>query len=235
MSATGYSAVAFDLDDTICRRDGDPNELYERAFDRAGIEPFGEPGDLWTALTGPPEPNAERAYFAAGFRIVAAKHGRMKVDADALAEALLASIDHGAVSFTPGAREALAAARELGPVALVTNGPEWRQSPKVATLGLEDLDAVVYAGDMERRKPHPEPFERACSLLGTEPPETLFVGNSLEYDVAGAQGAGLPAAWVPDPGSTYPTTADGRPDPSPFVPEHVLATLEEFPSLVVDR
>ncbi|MFC7136952.1 HAD family hydrolase [Halobaculum litoreum] len=232
MSHTGYAAVAFDLDDTVCRRDQDPNDLYAAAFEGAGVGRFGEPSDLWRALTGPPEPNAEHAYFAAGFRVVAARHGRPGVDADALATALLDAVDHGAVSFTPGAREALATAREAGPVAVVTNGPEWRQSQKIATLGLAELDAVVYAGDMDRRKPHPEPFERACSLLGSRPSETLFVGDSLEHDVAGAQGAGLPAAWVPSPDGDHPRTADGRPDPSPFAPEHVLASLTEFPPTV---
>ncbi|MFC7070662.1 HAD family hydrolase [Halobaculum lipolyticum] len=236
MTAGRYSAVAFDLDDTVCRRDQDPGELYERAFERAGVEPFGEPADLWHALAGPPEPNDERAYFAAGFTVVAARNDRSETDADALADGLLNSIDHGAVSFTPGAREALAAARATGPVALVTNGPEWRQSHKVAALDLSDaFDAVVYAGDMERRKPHPDPFDRACDLLGSEHAETLYVGDSLEHDVAGAQGAGLPVAWVPGPDAEHPTTDDGRPDPAPYGPEHVLSSLEEFPSLVRGR
>ncbi|WP_435066355.1 HAD family hydrolase, partial [Halobaculum sp. EA56] len=149
MPTGGYAATAFDLDDTLCRRDGDPDELYRRAFERAGVEPFGEPADLWAALTGPPTPNDERSYFAAGFRVVAARYGRAPVDADALADGLLASIDHGAVSYASGAREALAAARRRGPVGVLTNGPEWRQAPKLESLGLTDaLDATVYAGDM---------------------------------------------------------------------------------------
>ncbi|MFC7095905.1 HAD family hydrolase [Halobaculum marinum] len=236
MSTGRYTAVAFDLDDTVCRRDQDPDDLYRRAFARADVDKFGEPADLWAALTGPPEPNAEHAYFAAGFTVVAARHGRSDVDADALATALLASIDHGAVSFTPGAREALTAARETGPVAVVTNGPEWRQSPKIAALGLSELlDAVVYAGDMERRKPHPDAFDRVCDLLGVDTAETLYVGDSLQHDVAGAQGAGLAAAWVPGRWTEYPTTSDGRPDPAPFAPEHVLASLTELPDLLRRR
>lgn len=228
MSA-GVSAVVFDLDDTLCRRDQDPGALYAEAFERAGVEPFGAPSDLWAALTGPPEPNAEHAYFAAGYTVVAARHGRFDVDADALATALLSGIDHGAVSFTPGAQAALATAADRGHVGVLTNGPEWRQEPKLRTLNLFDaVDVVVYAGDMERRKPHADPFDRVCSLLETDADETLYVGDSLEHDVAGAQGAGLPVAWVPGPWTDHPVDDEGRPDPRPFSPEHVLASLTEF-------
>lgn len=231
MSGEGISAVAFDLDDTVCTRDGDPETLYDRAFEHAGVDRFGEPAELWSALTGAPDPNDERAYFAAGFVVVAARNGRPEVDATALADGLLASIDHGAVSFAPGARDALATARSRGPVAILTNGPEWRQAPKLSALGLDDaVDAVVYAGDMARRKPHADPFDRVCSLLDTAHAETLYVGDSLEHDVAGAQGAGLPAAWVPAPGRDRPVDDEGRPDPRPFDPEYVLATLAEFGS-----
>uniref|UniRef100_UPI003EBB3921 HAD family hydrolase n=1 Tax=Halobaculum sp. EA56 TaxID=3421648 RepID=UPI003EBB3921 len=109
----------------------------------------------------------------------------------------------------------------------------WRQAPKLESLGLTDaLDATVYAGDMARGKPHPEPFERVCAALDTGPAETLYIGNSLEHDVAGAQGAGLPVAWVPGPWSDYPTDGDGRPDPSPFAPEHALASLTELESIL---
>ncbi|PSQ06288.1 HAD family hydrolase [Halobacteriales archaeon QS_6_71_20] len=236
MTNDTVSAVVFDLDDTLCTRDQDPRALYDRAFERADVAPFGEPAELWSALTGPPDPNDERAYFAAGFVVVAARNGRPDVDATALADGLLASVDHGAVSFAPGGRDAFAAARERGPVAVLTNGPEWRQAPKLSALGLADaLDAVVYAGDMARRKPHPDPFERVCSLLGTDPAETLYVGDSLEHDVAGAQGAGLPAAWIPGPREDPPVGDDGRPDPRPFAPEYVLATLAEFDAAVPAR
>lgn len=228
----GFSAVVFDLDDTLCRRDQDPAALYAEAFERAGIDPFGEPADLWSALVGPPEPNAEHAYFAAGYTVVAARHGRPEVDADALATALLSSIDHGAVSFTPGARAAIDVAADRGHVGVLTNGPAWRQEPKLRTLELlDEVDVVVYAGDMERRKPHADPFERACSHLETAAAETLYVGDSLEHDVAGAQSAGLPVAWVPGPWTDHPVDDEGRPDPRPFAPEHVLTSLAEFRSV----
>jgi putative hydrolase of the HAD superfamily len=216
-----FASVLFDLDETLVTHDQTGDELYRGAFDHAGEEPFGEAADLWAALEGPPaaDRDDQRAELAAGFASVADAHGRT-VDADALARGFLAVVDYSAVSFRPGAREALAAARERGPVGLVTNGPERRQGVKLEALGLGDaFDAVVFAGDIPRRKPHRDPFDRAVRALDVPATESLFVGNSLEFDVAGAQGAGLAAAWCP-------TEPDTRPEG--YRPEYVLETLSDL-------
>ncbi|HEX3055851.1 MAG TPA: HAD-IA family hydrolase, partial [Gaiellaceae bacterium] len=41
------------------------------------------------------------------------------------------------------------------------------------------------------RKPHPAIFERALDALGVEPSATLFVGDTLATDVAGAAALGM--------------------------------------------
>jgi len=170
-------------------------------------------GELWAELAGPPDADDEQSHLAAGFRRVAAQYGRRQVPADELAAGLLAAVDRSAVAFRPGAEAALAAAREHGPVAIMTNGTSRRQAPKVRALGLEArVETVLYAGDMGRRKPHPEPFEAVCRALDTDPAATLYVGNSLGYDVAGAHGAGLQAAWCPREDD----------DPGRYQPEYVL-------------
>ena len=217
-----YAAVLFDLDGTLCDHDQNSAQLFHAAFDHVGLEPFGSPDDLWAAL-GPVDPDDEVRYLAAGFERLAATYDRT-VDATALARGFVSEVDNAAVSFRPGAAAALRVARAHGHVGLVTNGPERRQSTKLAALDLLDaFDVVVYAGDMPRRKPHPDPFERALATLGVSASETLYVGDSLEYDVAGAQGAGLRVAWCPaDPGTT---TGDHRPD-------HVLETLHDLEAVL---
>jgi len=123
------------------------------------------------------------------------------------------------VELVPGARAALESAAA---VALVTNGPERRQRIKLETLGILDrFDAVVYADDLARRKPHALPFERALDGLGVRPDRALFVGNSLGYDVAGAQNAGIPVVWV-----------RGEDDPGAYEPEYVVDSLTELPALL---
>jgi putative hydrolase of the HAD superfamily len=216
-----FAAVLFDLDDTLCRHEQDAETVYYGAFEAAGVEPFGEPEDLWAALSGPPAPDPDErlSSLAEGFGAVADRHGR-SVDARALARGFSEVLDHSAVAFREGAEAALGAARDRGPVGLLTNGPEHRQSVKLRALGLEDaFDSVVFAGDMPNRKPHRDPFDRAVGELGVEAPEALYVGDSLEYDVAGAKGAGLRVAWCP---------ADGGADPGGRAPDYVLGSLADL-------
>lgn len=216
---TTPAAVAFDLDGTLCEGTQDEDALYSAAFDAADVAPFGSAGDLWSALDGPPDPDDEQSHLAAGFRRLGARHGRRRVPADDLAAGLLAAVDRRAVAYRDGAERALSAAREHGPVAVMTNGPRRRQAPKVDALGLEErVDDVIYAGDLDRRKPHPEPFERTCGALDTPAETTLYVGDSLGYDVAGAHGAGLAAAWCPREES----------DLAGYEPEYVLHSPDEL-------
>lgn len=217
-----FDAVIFDLDDTLVERTQDTANLYERTFERVGVTPFAEPAALWAALDGPPNPDNEVGYLGAGFARLAAQHGRRDVDAVALAEAFVDGIDNSQVELRADAERALAAAREAGAVGVLTNGPEYRQVDKVDAVGLDErTDAVVYAGDMPRRKPHAEPFEVALERLDATAERALYVGDSLAYDVAGAHTAGLAAAWL-----------GGGDDPAPYRPEYVLDSLTELPAIL---
>ena len=180
-----YAAVLFDLDGTLCEGAQSPETIYRGAFEAAGVGPFGDPDELWAALDDPPAVDDEVGYLASGFTKVAARHGRTPVDAEALARGFLETVDYAAVEPRPGAAAAVETARQRSAVGLVTNGPESRQAGKLEALPFGDaFETVVFAGDLARRKPHREPFERAVADLGVAPEETLFVGDSLEYDVA---------------------------------------------------
>lgn len=219
---TAYDAVLFDLDGTLCHRTQDTAAMYAEAFHRAGEDPFGTPAALWAELDGPPDHDDWIGYIGAGFARLAAQHGRSDADPLALAEALAATVDHTAVELAPGTERALAAAASLGPVGVVTNGPERRQRPKLEALGVIDsLDVVVYGGDLPRSKPHSLPFERALDAFDLPPDRVLYVGNSLEYDVAGAHNAGLAAAWI-----------RAEEVENPYRPEHVLESLAGLPAIL---
>jgi putative hydrolase of the HAD superfamily len=216
---SAYDAVLFDLDGTLCRGTSDGSAAFGAAFETVGVEPFGEPGDLWQLLDGPPDPDDRVGYLAAGFARLGAIYGR-RVDPLALSEAFLSAIQDAAVEYTPGAERAMALAAADARTGLITNGPRDRQEPKVNALGLEErLETVVYAGDLARRKPHAEPFERALSALDVPKENAVYVGNSLAYDVAGAFTAGLDSVWLrPDPGA----------DHEGYRPDWVLDSLEAF-------
>ena len=216
-----FDAVCFDLDGTLIRRTQDTAALYEQTFERVGVEPFAAPEALWAVLDGPPDPTDEVGYLGAGFARLAAQHGR-RVDAIALAEAFVEGVDNTQVAFRPDAAAALDAARETGATAVLTNGPEARQFDKIDAVGLDErVDAVVYAGDMPRRKPHAAPFEATLSTLGVPADRALYVGDSLGYDVAGAHNAGMTAAYLDD--------GDG---PAPYSPDYVLESLADLPPIL---
>ena len=217
-----FDAVLFDLDGTLCHNTQDTQAMYEQAFERVGEPPFGEPAALWAALTGPPDHDDPVGYFGAGFARVAAQHGRSAVDPLALARALRSAIDDRAVGFMPGAEAAIEQAAAVGPIGIVTNGPDARQWAKLDALGIADrFETVVCAAGLARSKPHAQPFERAVGALGVDRERTLYVGNSLEYDVAGAQNAGLPVAWL-----------RGDEEQGDYDPEYVIDSLDELPTIL---
>lgn len=219
-----FAAVLFDLDNTLCRHDQPAETIYFGAFERAGIDPFGSPEDLWEAMDEPTAPDDQRVRLERAFERVVRRYDRPDADAAALTSGLRAVVDWSAVSFHPGATDTLEAARTNGHVGLVTNGPERRQSVKLRALGIEDsFDVVVFAGDMRRRKPHADPFECALDALGVEPSDALYVGDSLEHDVGGAYGAGLKTAWYPP--SSEATAGDHDPD-------YVLERLTDLDEII---
>jgi len=53
------------------------------------------------------------------------------------------------------------------------------------------LDVAVFSSEVGWRKPHPAIFERALSELGVQASGTLFVGDTLAADIAGASALGM--------------------------------------------
>ncbi|ERH09389.1 MAG: haloacid dehalogenase family protein [halophilic archaeon J07HX64] len=179
---------------------------------------------LWAVLDGPPDHEDRAGDLGAGFARLAAQHGQSGVDPLALGAAMADLVDDSRVAMRSGASAALESAEATGPVGLVTNGPEHRQRVKLDALGITDrFDTRVYAFDLPRRKPHADPFDRALATLDIAPERALYVGNSLRYDVAGAQNAGLAVAWL----------GNGE-EPDPYDPEHVLDSITDIGPLLVD-
>jgi FMN phosphatase YigB (HAD superfamily) len=54
-------------------------------------------------------------------------------------------------------------------------------------------DCRLSAADAGYLKPHPHIFEHALDVLGTNPEETIFIGDNPIADIAGAQSAGMQA------------------------------------------
>jgi putative hydrolase of the HAD superfamily len=123
-------------------------------------------------------------------------------------------------------RPTLIALRAAGlRLAIVSNTPWgspamlWRE--EVARLGLADMvDATVFCDEAGWRKPARPIFELALARLGVGAGESLFVGDNLAWDVAGARAAGIDAVCIDRRGTA------GAPADMP-----VIAGLRELLSL----
>lgn len=86
------------------------------------------------------------------------------------------------------------------------------------------LDTVVVSDEVGWRKPAPVIFETALRRIGVNPGEALFVGDRADVDVAGAQAAGMRAAWLNREAAELP------PDLQP--PEFEIRDLGELEAIL---
>jgi HAD superfamily hydrolase (TIGR01509 family) len=216
--------VLFDLDDTLCARDQTLEEIIDGVFARVGGDPFYTPADVRAVdPTNLPAADSYREFYENSIRAVIENVGGDPSHAPGLAEATVEVIDETAVSFRPGARNALEYAREHYAVGLITNGGEDTQTEKLARLGIYDtFDTLVFATPERGVKPHTNPFERALSALDGSPERTVHVGNSLRADVAGANAMGIQSVWIPQ----------GESPENGIEPDHTLDSLADLPALL---
>jgi HAD superfamily hydrolase (TIGR01662 family) len=96
-------------------------------------------------------------------------------------------------------------------------------------VGLDTLlDAAVFSGEVGWRKPSRHIFEAALRALGTRAPETVFVGDRIREDVAGAAAAGMRTVLIARDGSASQGVPAGE------RPHAVIESLTELPALVLD-
>ncbi|AGB39216.1 HAD family hydrolase [Natronococcus occultus] len=221
--AAPIDTVLFDLDDTLCRYRRSAADVLEIAFERAGVGSVFEPGAYYDRY----REYLERATRPVDlheqcFGDLAVESGYDRADGLAVARAFREERDQRNVEALPGATATVEALAEEYTLGLVTNGLSAMQRQKLEATGLEDaFETTVYAGEDAAPKPDPEPFDLALDELGSVAERTVYVGNSLSADIAGARAAGLASAWLPA------ETAPVEPEPSP---DYVLESLADLRS-----
>ena len=118
---------------------------------------------------------------------------------NAARRAVVAAFDP-TVETRPGAREALAAARDHGPVAICSNCsvPELVGRTLVRSdFERDDFDAIVTSVGCGWRKPAPEIFELTAEELGIVPEELIHVGDDPQAD-GGVEAVGGTALLLED-------------------------------------
>ncbi|MEF8814455.1 MAG: HAD family hydrolase [Halovenus sp.] len=192
-------AVLFDIDGTICEYVRGTADILPVAFERAGVDPFFTAVQYETRFAEFAEQtDTVRELRAECFSTLARESGCDPEQGRAVAQAYAAERDHTNVVFREGAREVLDTFDTEYHLAAVTNGPPGIQTAKLEALGVDHFERVVHAGYDAPAKPAPEPFHAALAAVGTGPERAVYVGNSPEMDVAGAQNAGVRAALLGD-------------------------------------
>lgn len=87
------------------------------------------------------------------------------------------------------------------------------------------MDVLVCADDVVNPKPHPEPVERALSLLGAAADTTVYIGDSV-HDMRSGRAAGVRTAAVLWGPFTRDELAPTEPDYWLERPEDLTALLE---------
>jgi pyrophosphatase PpaX len=103
----------------------------------------------------------------------------------------LANHDRMITAF-PGVVDLVRTVRAAGlRTAVVTSKNREGTRRGLSLVGLEEeIEILVCADDVENPKPHPEPVERAVTLLEADPAATIFVGDSI-HDLHSGRSAGV--------------------------------------------
>lgn len=110
----------------------------------------------------------------------------------------------------------------MGVVCNTTN-PGFMKDYESVSFGLDHyFEFAIYSSEVPYRKPHPSIFKLAVARLALDVREILFVGDDLQADIKGAQGAGISTAWV---------NRERKPIAGSIRPEYEIHSLDEVLSI----
>ena len=218
--------LVFDLDDTLCddtssyhaaALDAARELAREHAIDAGALKEayIREADGFWQRLT--PE---ELGKSVGGLR---QRRGAAALADVGIAERAVATraaelynaARKGNLALFPRVDEQLERWRASYRLALLTNGFSETHREKIALLEIEPyFDAILIADEVGMVKPDPRVFLHACERIGTQPRQTVMVGDRYERDIAGAIEAGLRTIWVNVRGEAMP---QGRRQPDAVI------------------
>lgn len=205
--------VCFDLDNTLCVNVQSDEEIHRELFERVDHEPLFSVSDIRNVDPAAlPETDSKLGFYEEVYRAVTENLAASEYTT--LAETTLDILDETDVRFRAGAQESFQYVRErYDAVGLLTYGDPDTQRAKLDRLGIEPaLDAAVVCGPSTDvpGKPDPEAFRTVLAELDASPETSIYVGDSLGGDIAGARGVDMYTAWVP----TGETAVDPEPEPT---------------------
>ncbi|TET98438.1 MAG: HAD family hydrolase [Anaerolineales bacterium] len=86
------------------------------------------------------------------------------------------------------------------------------------------FDPIIISAAIGIRKPDPRPFELVLDQWQVNPESVVMIGDRLEADILGAQGAGIHQIWL-KPEAETPTVTQ-------IIPEKIAEKLVDVPGLI---
>jgi len=215
---TEVHATVFDLDDTLV----DSGGLWDTTCREFSLRR----GRAWTAA------DAAAIHGSAGWnRYLAEVAGDglspQQVFADCT-EAMIATVHDGRMRMLDGARDLLTCAAAHGPVGIASAAPRRYVHAVLSAFGIAELFTVVVCNeDVERSKPHPEPYLAAAGGLGIDPTYCLAVEDS-STGLRSARAAGMPVLLVPSHHAPVPGELSVLADHQAASTRHAVAVLRSL-------
>ena len=142
-----------------------------------------------------------------------------------------------AISLPEDAVQVLRSLKKRFRLGCITDGNAQIQNQKLNALAARMyFDAVVLTDELGKAfwKPHPLPFLKCCQILGVTPEEAVFVGDSLERDVAGAANAGMRSVLIRRSGAPRESQGPTHQGGAPCLEVDALRELERLLSRAED-
>ena len=178
-SEAGIRLVLFDLDGTFADTAPDMAYALNQTLLRHGRDP------LTLETIRPHVSHGGIALIRLGFNLEP-EHPEFPSLRQQFLDHYRANLTRGTRLF-PGIEKLIGRLEALGiGWGIVTNKPGWLTNPLLEQLQITPRAVCVVSGDTTARaKPHPEPIFHACTLAGTNPENTLYVGDAERDIIAG--------------------------------------------------
>ncbi|GAB2577468.1 HAD family hydrolase [Microlunatus antarcticus] len=117
---------------------------------------------------------------------------------DQLVSRVIEDLRTGDIPWRPGALDLLEASRQAGiPCALVSASYRVQLDAAIGALPAGSFTTSVAGDEVERGKPHPEPYERACAELGVDARDCIVFEDS-ETGARSGNAAGALVVAIPN-------------------------------------
>lgn len=213
-------AVLFDIDGTLFDRDRAQAMIFIE-FQKVYAELFESVDDYMLKTVYYEADRLSMEYFYAGgdksylrekrFNFFLAMLELDESYAGEMAE-LYIKLYGGINSSIDGAVEVVTDLKAKYRLGIISNGLGDTQRIKIANLGLiEQFDSIIISQEHGLQKPEAEIFWKCARELNCDPGQCIYIGNSYNGDIIGANGAGMLACWY-NPSKTKPLDMPVKPD-----------------------